>query len=312
MTEFGFIDAIRARFADLPNGDFEGIGDDCAVLPVGGGESLLMTTDLLTEGVHFLRAATSARALGHKALAVNLSDIAAMGARPVATLLAISLPRDAAEGWADDFMAGYHDLSAAWGVALVGGDTTRSEGGITISVTAIGRAPDRCIKRRSAARAGDVIFVGDELGGSAAGLRDLLEGRRDTPLAELHRTPQPQIAEGIWLGGREEVHAMMDLSDGLASDVRHIMERSGVGAEIDLGRIPVAAGATLRDAVAGGEDYKLLLTADSTSAAGLAADFRARFGHDLYPVGRIVAGDRLVWLRDGQPQELDWQGFRHF
>ena len=138
MTEFGFIEAIRRSFADLPSNSFEGIGDDCAVLPIGGGESLLFTADLLTEGVHFLRRATSARELGGKALAVNLSDVAAMGARPVATLLSIALPADAAGAWAEEFMEGYRALSARHGVALVGGDTTRSEGGITVNVTAIG------------------------------------------------------------------------------------------------------------------------------------------------------------------------------
>lgn len=312
MTEFGFIEAIRRSFADLPSNAFEGIGDDCAVLPVGGGESLLFTADLLTEGVHFLRRATSARELGGKALAVNLSDVAAMGARPVATLLSIALPADAAGAWAEEFMEGYRALSARYGVALVGGDTTRSESGITVNVTAIGRCADRCIKRRCDARAGDVVFVGGELGASGAGLRDLLAGRYDTPLASAHRNPQPQVDEGVWLGEREEVHAMMDLSDGLASDIRHILARSSVGAAIDTERIPVAAGADLRTAACGGEDYKLLLTADTAGAERLAAAFRDRFGAPLYPIGRIEAERGLRWLRDGAPVDLDWQGFRHY
>ncbi|HBX90793.1 thiamine-phosphate kinase [Alistipes sp.] len=312
MTEFGFIEAIRRSFADLPSNSFEGIGDDCAVLPIGGGESLLFTADLLTEGVHFLRRATSARELGGKALAVNLSDVAAMGARPVATLLSIALPADAAGAWAEEFMEGYRALSARHGVALVGGDTTRSEGGITVNVTAIGRCADRCIKRRSAARAGDVVFVGGELGASGAGLRDLLAGRCDTPLAAMHRNPQPQVDEGVWLGRREEVHAMMDLSDGLASDLGHILALSGVGAAIDTERIPVAAGADLRTAACGGEDYKLLLTAAAAEADRLSAAFRDRFGAPLYPIGRIEAEGGLRWLRDGAPVALDWQGFSHY
>ena len=312
MTEFGFIETIRRRFADLPSNAFEGIGDDCAVLPVGGGESLLFTSDLLTEGVHFLRAATSARELGGKALAVNLSDIAAMGARPVATLLSLALPADAAGRWAEEFMEGYHALSARYGVALVGGDTTRSEGGITINVTAIGRCADRCIKRRSDARAGDTILVAGVLGASGAGLRDLLAGRYDTSLAALHRNPEPQVDEGQWLGEREEVHAMMDLSDGLASDLGHILDRSGLGAEVETARIPVAEGADLRTAACGGEDYKLLLTAAPDAAGRLAADFAARFGTPLYPIGRITAGSGVKWLRDGEPGALDWQGFRHY
>lgn len=312
MTEFGFIDSIRALCADLPQNGFEGIGDDCAVLPAGGGESLVFTADLLTEGVHFLRGATTPEELGGKALAVNLSDVAAMGARPVATLLSLALPADATDAWAARFMEGYHALSARYGVALIGGDTTRSESGIAINVTAIGRAADTHLKRRSAARPGDTLFVAGALGASGAGLRDILAGRCDTPLAALHRNPLPQVEEGIWLGGRPEVHAMMDLSDGLASDVRHIMEQSGVGAVLDLERIPVAEGADLRTAACGGEDYKLLFTAAADGAERLAAEWLARFGTPLCPVGRIESGDRLRWLRGGQEETLDWRGFTHY
>ena len=149
----------------------------------------------------------------------------------------------------------------------------------------------------AAARPGDAILVAGESGLSGAGLRDILAGRYDTPAAAAHRNPQPQVAEGIWLGARPEIHAMMDLSDGLASDIRHIMERSGVGAAIDIGRIPLAQGADVETAACGGEDYKLLLTADTAAADRLAADFRARFGTPLHPVGHITDSDKLEWLR---------------
>ena len=168
MTEFGFIDRIKDLFATLPDNGFEGIGDDCAVLPVGGGESLVFTTDMLAEGVHFLRTATSARELGRKSLAVNLSDVASMGARPIATLLSLSLPDDATGAWAEEFMQGYRELSQEFGVTLAGGDTTRSAAGITINVTAIGRAADTHIKRRSGARPGDVIFTAEPPGRACA------------------------------------------------------------------------------------------------------------------------------------------------
>lgn len=312
MTEFGFIDKICARFAELPLNGFEGIGDDCAVLPVADGDALLFTADLLNEGVHFLRRATSARELGGKALAVNLSDIAAMGGRPVATLLSLALPPDASETWAEEFMEGYRALSERYGVALVGGDTTRSGQGITINVTAIGRAPLSCIKRRSAARPGDVLFTTGALGASGAGLRDLLAGQLDTPAAVEHRNPRPQVEEGLWLGTRREVHAMMDLSDGLASDLRHILDRSGVGAEVLLERIPVAEGSDLQTAACGGEDYKLLLTADAEGAGRLADEFLKRFGSPLHPLGRITDTRELVWLQNGNPVPLDWHGFTHY
>lgn len=312
MTEFGFIDKICARFAELPLNGFEGIGDDCAVLPVADGDALLFTADLLNEGVHFLRRATSARELGGKALAVNLSDIAAMGGHPVATLLSLALPPDAGETWAEEFMEGYRTLSERYGVALVGGDTTRSGQGITINVTAIGRAPLSCIKRRSAARPGDVLFTTGALGASGAGLRDLLAGRLDTPAAVEHRNPRPQVEEGLWLGMRREVHAMMDLSDGLASDLRHILDRSGVGAEVLLERVPVAEGSDLQTAACGGEDYKLLLTADAEGAGRLADEFLKRFGSPLHPLGRITDTRELVWLQNGNPVPLDWHGFTHY
>ena len=311
MTEFGFIDHIRRRFADLPDQGFEGIGDDCAVLPLGG-EALVFTSDLLTEGVHFLRHATSARELGGKSLAVNLSDVAAMGARPVATLLSIALPPDASGVWAEEFMEGYRELSARFGTPLVGGDTTRSESGVTINVTAIGRSPLTHLKRRRDARPGDALFVAGELGASGAGLRDLLAGHPDTPPARIHRNPQPQVDEGIWLGARSEVHAMMDLSDGLASDLRHILDESDCGAEVELERIPVAAGADLRTAACGGEDYKLLFTAAPTAGRQLEEEVLARFGTPLHRIGRITERAGLTWLQAGSPVQLDWQGFTHY
>ena len=311
MGEFELIAAIRRSCNKLPANGFEGIGDDCAVLPLGGGEALVFTCDALCEGVHFLRHATTPEQLGAKSLAVNLSDVAAMGVQPVATLLALSLPADLEPDWAERFIAGYTALAERYGVALIGGDTTRSQQGVVISVTAIGRGPEAALKRRRNARAGDTIFVSAPLGASGAGLRDILGRAFDTPLAAIHCAPTPEIEAGRWLGARPEVHAMMDLSDGLASDLRHILTESGVGAAIELEQIPVAAGATLDDALSGGEDYKLLFTAEA--ATTLAADFEAAFGRPLYPVGRIVGGTATIqWFRHGRPVEGTWQGFRHF
>ena len=312
MTEFGLIDTIRDMFAAIPRNGFDGIGDDCTVFPLGSGESLVFTADLLAENIHFLRRATSARELGRKSLAVNLSDVAAMGARPIATLLSLAIPHDLPEGWIEDFMEGYRDLSAQYDVGLVGGDTTASDSGLVVNVTAIGRIADSHIKRRSDARPGDLIAVGGSLGESGAGLRDILAGRYDTPLAQIHRNPAPQVAEGIWLGERPEVHAMMDISDGIASDLRHILDRSGVGAEVAVEQIPAAPGADVRMAACSGEDYKLLLTAAPEAAERLAADFRIRFGTPLHPIGRITPEPGLVWLRNGKPEPLDWHGFEHY
>ena len=313
--EFALIDRIRTLFGDIPSGGIEGIGDDCAVIPSGGGRSTVITTDLLAEGVHFLRRALSPEELGRKSLAVNLSDVAAMGAAPVGSLLSLALPADCRGEWAERFMAGYHELSARYGVPLIGGDTTSSEGGITINVVALGSAPDACIKRRSGARPGDVIAVTGPLGESAAGLRDVLAGRFDTPQARIHHNPTPCVYEGEWLGSRSEVHAMIDLSDGLASDLPHILELSGVGATIHLERIP--APCTLEDALAGGEDYKLLFTARPEDWRQLCGAYRERFGTEPAAVGEVTrkegdGGPRTAWCSEGRPVEGSWQGFSHF
>lgn len=301
---------IAAMCRRLPDNGWEGIGDDCAVLPLGD-ESLVVTTDMLVEGVHFLRHAATAREIGCKSLAVNLSDVAAMGARPVATVLSIALPEDATEEWVEEFMEGYTELSAEYGAALVGGDTTASESGIAVNVTAFGTVPTANIKRRSGAVAGDIIAVTGRLGASGAGLRDILAGRCDTEAARTHKNPVPQVAEGQWLGGRREVHAMMDISDGTASDLRHIMERSGVGAEVDLESVP--ADADLRTALCAGEDYQLLLTVAADRFADTAASFESRFGRPLYNIGRITAeAGMLRWLHNGEPANEDFQGFTHF
>ncbi len=309
MTEFGLIDQIKGLFSSLPLGSFEGIGDDCAVLPLGS-ESLVFTSDMLVEDIHFLRSATSAFDLGYKSLAVNLSDVASMGVAPCATLLSLSVPSELMGEYIEEFMRGYHTLSQKHGVALVGGDTTASKGALTINVTAIGRGASAHLKRRSAARVGDVVLVNGSLGESAAGLKDIFEGRFDSPLAKIHKLPEPQVEQGNWLGARAAVHAMMDISDGVASDLRHILKASGVGASIDLGAIPTSV--DLHSALCGGEDYKLLLTASDCAVQELCASYHQRFGSELYPIGRIVKGDNVEWLENGRAVQTDLMGFRHY
>ncbi|MDR1671452.1 MAG: thiamine-phosphate kinase [Alistipes sp.] len=330
MGEFEFIDSIRRSFATIGDPAITGIGDDCAVLPLPGNpESLVVTTDMLIEGVHFLRPAITARELGAKSLAVNLSDIAAMGARPVASFLSIALPKECQGEWARKFMDGYRELSERHNVKLAGGDTTSSHGGVAINVTAIGRAPAANLKYRSGAQPGDLIVVTAPLGSSAAGLRDILSGRFDTALATIHNNPEPQVEQGIWLGRRPEINSMLDLSDGLASDLLHILKASGVGAEIDLETIPTSVSLDL--ALAGGEDYKLLFTVSPDAFPLLAKDYLQKFATPLYSIGRITglrsnpqvappgkAGacsaetPKILWLQNGRPVKKNWHGFTHF
>ena len=309
--EFGFIDMLRRSFEGIGDKRIVGIGDDCAVMPAGGDESLVITTDMLNEEVHFLRDATSARELGAKALAVNLSDIAAMGAQPVASFLSLALPKACRGGWAEEFVEGYREISERYGVKLAGGDTTASKNGVIINVGVIGRAKKSHLKYRRGAKPGDVIVVNGMLGESAAGLEDILEANHETERAAIHRNPVPQVGEGIWLGGRKEVHAMIDLSDGLASDLRHVLEASGVGAEIDVASIPTLV--PLKLAVGGGEDYKLLFTASPKNFEKLKNDYFKRFGTELYPIGMITGGEpEIVWTEEGRPTELKYEGFTHF
>lgn len=308
-TEFGFIGDIAKMFATLPHNGFEPIGDDCTVLDMGD-DALVISTDMLIEDVHFLRSASSAEEIGHKSLMVNISDVAAMGAIPIASLLSLSLPETAQGEWMEGFMRGYHAASSKHGIALVGGDTTASRDRIAINVVAIGRAPKQNIKRRSAAKVGDVVCVTGTLGTSSKGLVDIMFGDLNTAAAKAHRIAQARIVEGAWLGGKEEVHAMMDISDGIASDIKHIMESSGVGAQIDIKLIPTDY--DIRFATTGGEDYELLLTVAEEHFATIAEAFTAATGTSLTVIGRITEGSDLVWLEDGAPSDIELRGFSHF
>ena len=308
-SEFSFIGDIAKMFGSLPHHGFEPIGDDCTVLNIGN-EALVMSTDMLIEDVHFLRGASSAEEVGYKSLMVNISDVAAMGATPTATLLSLSLPESAQGEWVEGFMRGFYEGCAKYGVALVGGDTTASRDKIAINVVAIGRAPSDNIKRRSAAQVGDIIAVTGKLGTSSKGLVDIMFGDLNTPAAKIHRRGQARIEEGKFLGTCSAVHAMMDISDGIASDIKHIMELSGVGAEIELRKIPTDY--DIRFATTGGEDYELLMTVASDKFEELAAALLKATGTTLTAVGSITDDNTLRWMENGQAAEIELKGFTHF
>lgn len=309
-SEFSFIGDIATMFGSIAHNGFEPIGDDCTVVELSNDEVLVMTTDMLVEDVHFLREASTAEEVGRKSLMVNLSDVAAMGAKPIASLLSLSLPESAQGEWSEAFMRGYYEASRETGVALVGGDTTASRDRITINVVAIGRSEKANIKRRSAARVGDIIAVTGKLGVSSKGLVDIMFGDLTTEAARHHRVAQARIAEGKWLGSRREVHAMMDISDGIASDIKHIMELSNVGATIDLKLIPTDF--DIRYATTGGEDYELLLTVATENFEMLKAEFESATGCRLTAIGHITEDRELRWLQDGEPSNVELKGFTHF
>ena len=281
LGEFGLIGRIRSQFP-APDG-VTGIGDDCAVLPQRDGRDTLVSTDMLVEGTHFLRDDIPPFRLGWKSAAVNLSDIAAMGGTPVATFLSLALPGGLDSAWTDEFLRGYADLCGRFRTPLLGGDTTASPDRICINVTVLGECPAGAAKRRGDARTGDLVCVTGPLGDSAGGLKAILEGvERDAEVQTLidrHYLPLPRVAEGLALAAVPGVHAMMDLSDGLGSDLGHILRASGVGARIDRQALPLSpvlrrvcarlgwdAGAL---AVSGGEDYELLFTCTPEAEAAL-------------------------------------------
>lgn len=313
--EFGFIDYIKTKFP-APEGTF-GIGDDCAVMPAGGGE-LLFSTDLLMEGVHFLRNESTPEDVGWKAAAVNLSDIAAMGGTPVATFLSIALPKDAQGEWAERFIDGYTAISRQYDVPLLGGDTTSSLRDIAVNVGVIGRCPSGKKLMRSGAKVGDIIYVTGPLGDSAGGLQAILKaiGRTEEvkTLIERHKRPIPRIDAGRILMESGKVGAMMDISDGIASDLRHIMKASGVGAVVELDRLPYSpefinvcaeqGWDRYELATSGGEDFELLLTGPE--------DLEHQLDIPLCPIGQIVPGDALTWNMNNKPVKKDFAGYKHF
>lgn len=296
------------------------MGDDCALLPVPDGRHLATTTDMLLEGRHFLPDIDPAR-LGHKALAVNLSDLAAMGAKPLGCLLGLALPA-VDPVWLSRFSEGFHALAAQSDCPLVGGDTTRSTGGIVISVTAMGHVDRSLALRRSAAQVGDDIWVSGFLGAADVAL-DLIQGRLSADATLLAATrmvlemPQPPLRFAAQLCG--VAHAALDISDGLAQDLGHILEASQCGADLQYELMPIdPALATLhpdrqcKAVLSGGDVYQLCFTAPPERHAKIgelarAADVR------VTQIGCITAQPGLrIYDAQGQLIHLDSAGFDHF
>ena len=315
LGEFGLIDRIR-KMTSVPDPSWVGIGDDCAVIPLspetGGAPAsdLLVSTDMLVEGTHFLMEDISPRQLGWKSAAVNISDIAAMGGKPIATFLSLALPKTLPEQWMQEFMEGYNGISEKYGAARLGGDTTCSPDRICINVTVLGTCPRGKAKLRSAARPGDLVCVTGTLGDSAAGLRLILGGQKGAAprLMDRHYTPTPRVEEGLALSCLPGVHAMMDISDGVGSDLRHILDESGVGARIDTGKLPISK--ELQDlcikkgwdprelALCGGEDYELLFTMDPQETPDI----------PYTVIGEITANPTVTW----EGGSRDYMGYKHF
>ena len=283
-----------------------GVGDDAALLRPDAGAELAVSTDMLLEGRHFAKGAEP-RSLGHKALAVNLSDMAAMGATPRWATLALALPA-ADEDWIAAFAAGFYALAERFDVDLIGGDTTR--GPLTICVTILGEVPAGLALLRGGARPGDDIWVSGELGGAAYALHD---AGNAAAASRLHQ-PEPRVELGEKLRGI--AHAAIDVSDGFAQDLGHILERSGVGAVVHYALLPKfpcdEARLQQRCVLSGGDDYELVFTAPQAARLELAA-LSASLRLALTRVGSIQAGEAKLQLLDAQGKPLAaGRGFEHF
>jgi thiamine-monophosphate kinase len=316
LSEWSLIERFFARRTPRHPATRLGIGDDCALLAVPEGHELAVTCDTLVEGVHFFPGVRPVY-LGHKALAVNLSDLAAMGAEPIAVTLATTFSK-AEEIWLDGFAVGFFQLAERFGVELVGGDTTR--GPLTvITVQAMGVVPTGKALRRGGARPGDDIYLTGTLGEAGLGLRQLREGASSPDEAALRHLvrPEPRVAAGLALRGLAS--ACIDVSDGLAADLGHLLTASGAGACLDWEALPLPAvlrqeaeaGGDWRFPLECGDDYELCFTAPPENAARIETEL-ATLDCPLSRIGRIEAAPGLRILRQGTRIDLELQGYRHF
>jgi thiamine-monophosphate kinase len=321
-TEFEFIEAIRRRF------NLSKIGDDCAVLPKDAKTDLVITTDLLVEGIDFKLEWSKPEFIGHKALAVSLSDIAAMGAKPVWAMLSIGIPEKI---WKTDFVENFYDgyfrLAQKFNVEIVGGDVSKTPDKIVIDSIAAGEVKRGKAVLRSGAKVGDMIFVSGELGGAAGGLKLLEDGflygsdeklwRKYLLLKQLQ--PFPRVSSGEFLRENNLATSMIDLSDGLSSDLAHVCSASKVGAKIYADKIPFdkklnsianSFDAKIDFALNGGEDFELLFTVNPKKYFRFENEFKR---HKFFHIGETTANVEIIQLIANEKSTiLQPKGFRHF
>ena len=297
LNEFGLIEAIK-KYQHLSSRVVKGIGDDAAVLELDAKRYQLLTTDMLVEGVHFLRTAP-AKLVGYKALACNISDIAAMGGVPTFAVVSIGLPLKTSKAYVKDLYTGMSALAKKFGVSIVGGDTVKADK-VVINIALLGEVEKKNLVLRSGARPGDIIFVSGSLGNT------LKSGK--------HLKFVPRVKEARFLVENFRLTSMMDISDGLAGDLGHILKASAVGAILDASMIPRNPGASVEPALCGGEDFELLVTLSFTQAKKL-IEYQARNeAFRFYPVGEVTAAVNKLQLRDdrGKLRSLSARAYTHF
>jgi thiamine-monophosphate kinase len=335
LGEQGLIDALAARFADLPEG-WLGIGDDAAITNVPPGTKVLTAVDMLVEGIHFRTTTTSPQDLGWKALAVNVSDIAAMGGEPLWAVVGLSAPGSLDAEWVLGFYEGLYEYATATDTQIVGGDTVGSTGPISVSVTVVGAAEPTWLKLRNTAEPGDVVFVTGATGLAAAGLWVIEHAERVALLqappdrgymnaaTRAHRRPVPHLDAARAIRESGVRVAMLDNSDGVARSVSLLAEASRVDVRLEVAELPVDAATRAIAAVAGvvpvswalfgGEDYHLVGSVGPQDFERLARGLRAA-GVPCHPIGEVLAGTGALWVRDPDQQlhQLDGvAGFEHF
>lgn len=316
--EENFIDFLKNRFSSPSQGI--GIGDDCAVLPSKDGYQLI-TTDAMVENIHFIKDHISPENIGFKLVAVNVSDIAAMGGKPEHAFLTLALPKNLDVSWLKNFVQGIKMGCERFAIHLLGGDTVGSKKSIFINLTLLGSA--RNIKLRNNAKIDDIIFVTSFLGDSLAGLQllELGSAMRFPQLVEAHATPEVYPEQGQWLASKKAVHAMMDISDGLDSDLHKLVKASDCGAIIHLEKLPLSNSLkkacrlmrwnSIEMAVSGGEDYCLLGTASAKEFPNLAKEFERKFASQLHPIGQITKHG-LEYFENGRRLTMKIKAFSHF
>lgn len=329
VGEFALIARLQSRLQHVENPRIIcGMGDDCAVLRPSTGMELILTTDTQEEGVHFRRDWATPEDIGWRCLAVNVSDIAAMGGSPLGAVVALSLPATLEVAFIEAFYDGMQALSMHYDCPVIGGNISQRADSLSVTITVLGEVPYGQSVYRSGAQAGDEIWVTGNLGAAKAGLEVLRQpqavaGLQTAGVLERYRRPCPRLREALYLRQHAGLHSLLDLSDGLSSDLRHVCEASGVGARLEAACIPVAedvrqvAAALQVDplvyALHGGEDFELCLTAPSGRLAAIQSHFEQQFRCPLVRVGTIQAATGVVLVSpDGTEQPLEARGYDHF
>ena len=316
LPELRLIERIRRASKLRGAKPAHGIGDDSAILDLPRGHEILVTTDFSLEGIHFRREWHPADSVGHRCLARGLSDIAAMGGTPLAAFLSLALPADLPQRWVDRFFEGFLKLAKQYSVQLAGGDTAQSPRGILADIIVVGSTPKGAAILRSGAQPGDFLYVTGTLGASLAALQQLRRGKKLQPAKyPRHFYPDPRLAVGQFLREHKLASAMIDTSDGLSTDLRHICDESRVGAVVDEIVLPALyTDRNFHNALHGGEDYELLFVVPPDKVKRLPYN-GGRLQITGVPVTRIggITRDRAIklWKPDGTTRSLGPQGWQH-